>query len=375
MGGLKKYSLILLMALFVAVHAESTYHKDHLVNNGMGARPLAMGKAYTAVDGDVNAMLYNPAGTAGIAKFQVMGLNSQRLIDVNEYAFLGAYPLLGRPLKGVVGFGYLELSVPDILLAAESLDASGHAMVGGKANYRERLYLINYAEHINRQHSWGVNFKYYHNDLDTSVAKVYGDYRADGSDMDIGYMYRPRQDLTFGATYHNAFGRIRWTTGTEEKIMNTFRLGAAYRWRYEDIPVLHTVDYEIPAQGPNLWHVGNEVRFYNSFALRFGFNQRIWAETTKFSSIVGVGLNYAGLDFDYTYYPDSGERNDPKHFFSIRYNFELEKPKIDMGQQQSNPNVEEKIIHQESAPAAVGNPAPTVYDEQRDDYIEQYVVY
>lgn len=309
----------ILLVLIQLSQAETYYHKDHLFNLGLGARPLAMGKSFSAVNNDVNVLLFNPAGMATIEDFQIMGLKSQRMIDVNQYTFLSGYKI--NKINSVIGLGYIDLSLQNILLADPSLDSNGYPIIGGHASYSERVYIINFAKKIRENHALGINYKIYHNNLDNDNTDLFERYNAEGNSIDLGYQYLANKYLQFGVSYQNIIGNLTWSTEAEEKIEGKINIGTALKSSFMGNDLLLTVDHGIAENDPPLTHAGLEVSLQQHFSLRYGLNQRVWKDTTKFSQTIGAGLQYMGLNFDYTYYPDFGENIDPKHFFSITYQF------------------------------------------------------
>lgn len=325
-----KRILGIILALFLLSYwgfsEETYYRKDNLLNIGIGARPMALGKSFIGIDNDVNAILFNPAGTATIKDFQVMGLKSQRLIDINQYTVLGAYALPEE--KGVLSIGYIELSLTDILLSSPDLDSEGYVQVAGKADYSEKVYILNYAKKIAENQAIGINYKIYRNNLNNDTKDLFEDYYAEGNDIDIGYQLFLNEKISLGLAYHNLSGSMRWNNETNEKILGSFKAGIVYRTAFFGKPSLLCLDGESFADGPGLGHFGLETELQKGFSFRYGLNQRIWKDTTKFSSSLGAGLNFWGFAFDYSYCPEFGESIDPKHFFSISYQFYQEEPKV-----------------------------------------------
>jgi len=318
-GKLKLLILLLILWLCATVQAETVYHKDHLFNFGMGMRPLALGKAFTAADNDVNAMMFNPAGLASLKKPILMGLKVRRFTDVDQYTMVGAYPLAED--RGVIGLGYLELSLPDILIA--DLDVDGYTQVAGKAKYGERAYLLSYAKRLD-QHALGINVKMYHVSFVSDAPEITDDVQGNTNDIDIGYLYYLNSEWTLGASYRNTIGKMQWSTDTVEKMRAVNTLGAAYAFDWQKNKGTIFFDYETAEDTPALTHLGIEDTISDIFTVRLGFLQRVWDVSTKFSMVGGLGLNYKNFSFDYAYYPDVSEETDNKHFISLGYVFNAE---------------------------------------------------
>ncbi len=77
-----------------------------LLEIGVGARPLGMGGAFTALADDENAVFYNPAGLAFLTKRGLTSLYS-RQFELLDYSVIG---LAGRS----IGFQLLQLSAAGI---------------------------------------------------------------------------------------------------------------------------------------------------------------------------------------------------------------------------------------------------------------------
>ncbi|GAG30317.1 unnamed protein product, partial [marine sediment metagenome] len=72
---------------------------------GIGARPVAMGSAYTASANDINSIHWNPAGLSLMKKREIGATHAEWLLDT-KYDFIG----LGLPMKNaVLGFGLVRL--------------------------------------------------------------------------------------------------------------------------------------------------------------------------------------------------------------------------------------------------------------------------
>ncbi|MFH1390597.1 MAG: hypothetical protein ABIH56_07770, partial [Candidatus Margulisiibacteriota bacterium] len=77
---------------------------------GAGARPLAMGNAFTAQPGDLSAIFFNPAGLSQLILPEAMTLYGQSFGSTAYQAAAVAYPTN----IGTVGLGYLSFGSGDI---------------------------------------------------------------------------------------------------------------------------------------------------------------------------------------------------------------------------------------------------------------------
>ena len=93
----------LLTAGAASAHAAET---AAFLKISLGARPFAMGEAFTAVADDLNALAFNPAGLAQIGAREAAFMHAELFADM-RYDFIGyAHPM--RRL-GTVSFGFARL--------------------------------------------------------------------------------------------------------------------------------------------------------------------------------------------------------------------------------------------------------------------------
>src|SRR5512136_1179258 len=70
---------------------------------GVGARPLAIGKAFVGMEGDASNIFINPAGLAYISSPKVTSMSGQVIQDVSYTVIGGANPTD----YGTFGIGYI----------------------------------------------------------------------------------------------------------------------------------------------------------------------------------------------------------------------------------------------------------------------------
>jgi len=123
---------IIALSLFTIYHLPVTCF-GAFEDIGVGARPVSMGNAFTAVADDIHSIYYNPAGLSEVKRYEVAtsfgrlfwGLTDDSSIGVS---FLGvAAPV--RRLRGVVGFGINQLKLDNL--------------------YWEDQYILSYGRKIN----------------------------------------------------------------------------------------------------------------------------------------------------------------------------------------------------------------------------------
>ncbi len=137
----------------------------------VGARPAAMGGAYTAIANDVNAIAWNQAGLAGLAKRE-LGVTHAELAADTRYDFLG----YAQPTAyGTFGLSAVRLSQG----ALEGRDASGRPT--GDFNAADTGVSLAFASRLSGNMRLGAAVKY----LQSSIADASGQTFA----LDAGGMY------------------------------------------------------------------------------------------------------------------------------------------------------------------------------------------
>lgn len=249
-----------------------------LLNYGVSPRTIAMGKAFTGLADDQEAIYYNPAGLVQLLSHDIKS-SYLSLLGTN-LGYLG-YALPTRK------YGSLGLSI----IYHGSGDVDGydeHGSYRSPFKFTQNCFIFSYAYQPARPIGLGANLK-----VMTSTIAHYG---AVGTGADLGLFLFPRRSLTFGVTCQNLLGpKLTHDTRTDE-VPITFRGGVALKLYKEraiiavDV-VKNVLDYTDPE-----FHVGLEfIPIYPIIALRGGLDKN-WINA-------GVGIkknwNKFSLGFDY----------------------------------------------------------------------------
>jgi hypothetical protein len=145
----------------------------------IGARPLGMGRAYVAAEGDLQGLTYNPAG---LAYRDSIGLTFSRYEGPGDLDVNGNFGAVSLPLpKGVItaavhyeDLGEFEItgSTPDPLATRD---------------LRNLLLIGSYAVELSHSFSLGASVKYLDSDLGVASGS--------GVAFDAGAMFRPSASL------------------------------------------------------------------------------------------------------------------------------------------------------------------------------------
>ncbi len=267
----------------------------------VGARPVAMGSAFTAVADDINALSWNPAGLASLERRQ-FGATHAELFAGTRYDFLG----LAMPTKtGAWGVSANLLTQG----AIEGRDAAGRP--SGSFTATDRAVGVGYAFRARDAVSLGAGVKY----IDSQIAEA----SAGAFALDLGGLYRAgtltRYDLpvTLGLAVQNLGRGMRFLDRTSPLPLTvsgglSVRLpagvGLAFDYRYRP----HAEG------GASEFGFGTEYAIFQAVALRAGYARAGAASSGTrpagqsgvgaFSGLgAGLGLNVKGWTLDYAFTP------------------------------------------------------------------------
>lgn len=198
---------------------------------GTGARPMALGNAYTAIADDVNALYYNPAGLINLKRKELsatygllyMGLGDKSKIN-NSYV---AYGQTITEKIGAMGFSWQQLTLTDL--------------------YSERTLTLGYARKMTPSMSFGINFKQLYHEYTSPEGRTDNNAITDlgqsdpvfsqgnsksNISLDFGYLFRPWRNYSFGMMFQNINEPNMAISETDhDPLRMTIRGGFAYNER------------------------------------------------------------------------------------------------------------------------------------------------
>jgi len=166
---------------------------------GVGARPIGMGNAYTALADDVNAVYYNPAGLAQLDECQFTSGYGKLYWGLDDGSSLGGgFVGYAHPLYhwGTLGAGWLNLGLQGL--------------------YQENSFIFSYGNNLNKRLLAGFNLKmlykkygknpYTENALIDGGPATSGErdpvfskgYSKTGFSSDLGLLYRFNREYSLG---------------------------------------------------------------------------------------------------------------------------------------------------------------------------------
>ncbi len=287
--------------------------------------------AYAALAGDVTAGYWNPAGLSRMEYPQITLMHDERFGGLVNYDYTAAAMPMGA--QHTLGLSVVRLGVDDIAdtrAAWTDLNHNGliesNELDNGKITYynvADWAFLLSYARRVSDQLSYGASVKL--------IRREAGDASATGIGFDVGVQYRATESLTLGANLQDATTTlVAWSTGTNELVSPTLKLGAA--WTVDALAGRLTpvgdVDIRFENRGAAAnahlgavsfdFHAGAEYSFRDLIAVRAGLSD-------IGSLNVGTGIHLPKFDIDYSFAKyDGDEQLGNTHRVSLTFTFQAE---------------------------------------------------
>ena len=262
---------------------------------GTGARPEAMGGAYTALADDVHAVHYNPGGLAQLKHREFGFTHTQWLLD-SSFDFLG----FAQPTRlGALGVAMSRLDTGN----QDARDANRRAIGGFSAS--DSVYTIGLSRNLGRgvfslgALNLGVNAKFLESRIGSDSASTFA--------LDLGAVHRfDGLPMSLGLSVLN-MGQGMKFIDQRDPLPLTVALGGAYRLG----GLLHLaldVRYE-PNDRKTEVGVGTEYAVLPMFAVRAGYASQVVrsigsGSASPLSGLAGgFGLKLGNYRADYTFTP------------------------------------------------------------------------
>ncbi|KPK88856.1 hypothetical protein AMJ80_10540 [bacterium SM23_31] len=259
----------------------------------IGARPLGMGGAFSAIANDANAMFWNPAGVVTLQRQEISTMYS----DLYGIGLANSY------------FGYV-LPVSDN--HALGIDWMHLGQADDELGYRQDNFNLAYSLRLPWNISIGTKAKIIDTDI-TLDGTSWGKSRGYG--FDIGFMMRPTENLRLALVGQDIGGTsVTYDNDiTEEVKPQKFRFGAAYS-PLEGLLLAADLDDRI--------HAGAEYWIMGILALRGGVQKNLKIIDDYNPTIISAGFStrYRFIQFDYAIESHPNLDITQRFGFSIYYN-------------------------------------------------------
>ena len=257
-----------------------------------GARPVALGGAYTGLANDENALYYNPAGVASLDR---------------PGFILGYHNYFVDLQSGTVGYltSYREkhyiAAYINYINYGDFTETNNVGEIQGEFGGGNIIFGLTYGRRYNRSFSFGATGK-------VIYEKVH-DYSASGVALDLGVRWAgDRERFTAGAMVQNLGVQLsNFTDAEKDDLPITFRLGGGARPR--GLPIQFVGDIILPTDNDIEVAIGGEYYELKPLYLRlgwntFGANYRATDSDDNWAGIsLGVGFDFKNKQISYAFSP------------------------------------------------------------------------
>lgn len=308
---MKRNIIFFFILSFSSIYSQTVIGKyaGEFLSIGVGGRASALGSANIAIVNDVTAGYWNPAGLAKLNYPQISLMHEEHFGNLVNYN----YAAVAIPYDKDMSFGLsiIRLSVDGIPDTRNALyDANGDGVLDihsdrldyskiTEFNNTDWAVYFSFAKRYDEKFYWGANVKL--------IARDIAEYNAFGIGFDIGAYFNPFEKFHLAAVLNDVTTTfVAWSTGRNELITPTLKLGTAYEIEALAGKILPIVDFDIRFENRKTAsilnvgaisidpHFGLEYKFKNLFAVRGGFN-----EIKQFT--IGAGLFLPKLQIDYSF--------------------------------------------------------------------------
>ena len=284
---MKKIFTLMTIFLFSAAiaHADGDAgYAGAFLRNGIAARPMGMGGAYTAVAEGPEATYYNPAGIGFTLKSSVSMSYKSMSLDRHLSQVAVAFPIRNEAAMAV---SWINAGVSNVPSTGESRES-----LGDVAN-NENAFAASFSKAINGSIAVGGSLKYLQQKLDITSSFTIG--------VDVGVLARIKKLVSLGVVVQNigsiyrVDGGKEWTGGKsyDEKFPLLFKLGAA--GHLFDDKLIPSVDFEKSDKMNARYRAGAEYWFVKKTSKDVPDEDEEGKIVTVVETVRWAGLR-AGLD-------------------------------------------------------------------------------
>jgi hypothetical protein len=250
---MKKAILILAILLFAASVASADGDAGltgPFLRNGIGARPLGMGGAYTAIAEGPEATYYNPSGLGFLSKTQVSLSYKTMSLDRHLSQVAVSFPIRN---EAAMAASWINSGTSNVPGASESREPLGNV-----AN-NDNAFALSFAKAVNSSIALGGSLKYLQQKLDLTSAFTIG--------VDVGALANIKKMASVGVVVQNIGSSYRidgakeWTDGKsyDDKFPLTVKFGAAGHLLGDRL--IPAIDFEKSGQMNIRFRAGGEFWF------------------------------------------------------------------------------------------------------------------
>jgi hypothetical protein len=327
---MRMYRQVIVFLVFLASSASAqtiAKYAGEFMAIGVGGRALGMGGAHVALVNDGTSGYWNPGALARIDFPEAIVMHEERFGSLINYDYASVAIPYGADAS--LGVSVLRLGVdgiPDTRNAWVDNNGNGVFDNADRLDYDKITYFnsadwalyFTYAKRSSQEFFYGANIKV--------IRRTLADQSATGIGFDVGALYSPMANLFLGANAQDITTTlVAWSTGRNELVSPTLKLGAAYSIGLLGGHLAPALDVDVRFEdrrfasvasvGPVSFdpHAGLEFDYKSTIAVRVGYS-----DIKQLS--VGAGLHLHMLDVDYSFAKFSGDESlGNTHRISIRF--------------------------------------------------------
>lgn len=278
---------------------------------GAGARPVAMGEAFTAMADDVHSLAWNPAGLGRVTSPEFTASRAQWLQTADHNFVAGALPTR----LGTFALGFTSLMVGDIEKRTGDTDVPD-----GTFDASDAAYQLAWGTHLNPAWTLGAGGGMVRRSLDgASASALMGQ---------VGLQWQPLRRLRFGVAVRNLGSSIKFKEESDPLPLTTsFGVSSAWGQRLvlsADIRQIRDEDLQYGLGGEWKQPLTRGV----TTALRAGYSTASTDVSSGLTGVTfGVGVVWKDLGFDMAYVPYGDLGNTFRYSLVVKFGSGAEKTK------------------------------------------------
>jgi hypothetical protein len=259
---------------------------------GVGARPVAMGSAFSGLADDINSLSWNPAGLSNTARkeFSFMHLEHFQDIKYNSVSYSRNWG------KTAAGFGFGYLSSEGIARTFIDDDAYYGWRGGGNYGFSDMTLFAAISRSFAAGESAGVLVRW--------LSETIEDHSASAAAMDFGYLRKMGKDFSMGLAAQNIGGTMRFISA-QERLPSVLRVGAG--WAPPAGRFRAALDFVFPSDYQMSVNIGGEYIAGDFLRLRAGWRFKDMFSDDGLDDITGLsagaGFAFFGYNLDYAFVP------------------------------------------------------------------------
>ncbi|OGS09842.1 MAG: hypothetical protein A3J70_02225 [Elusimicrobia bacterium RIFCSPHIGHO2_02_FULL_61_10] len=269
---------------------------------GVGARPLAMGGAFSALPDDANAINWNPGALGAIPK-QSVTASYNSLFQDQRQGFLGYVKPLSDDM-GTIGAGVNYMTVGKIEKRVGDTESADSTF--SNQNF---AMIASYGKKASDSLSVGGNIKYIRETFDT--------FSGNAVALDLGTLYKTSmENLTLGGSLKNFGSKIG-----SDPLPLTVKGGAAYKLWSQKLVLAADLDW-LAVDQKVYGDLGTELWLNRVLALRAGYQagrgtDQLGSKLVGFGFGLGIWLEQFRLDYGFIPFGNLGDT----HRITLGWNF------------------------------------------------------